>query len=502
MIATPLLAALFLSAVGADAPIALGQQKQLFLDDHLVASMTNVKKRVHPAEKYKANPVIWQTEQWEDQLNIVYGSVIRDGEKYMAWYQSGPGVSYAESDDGITWVKPRLDLVTINGSKTNILFCKNSQTTGSDELPYYQELFGVHKDPREADPSRRYKMGFLSIDWKHTGPRESPFHKGQRRGLGVAGSRDGIHWKLIDSFATEAICDGATHWMFDPARQAYVLYGRTQKTLPEVEKAWSGYDWYSRWHSGRAVARVESADFVKWEFTEPLTAPVVLTVDLQDQPGTEIYSMNVFPYEGIYIGLVQVFHARPDACTLDVQLAVSRDGMHFSRVADRSPILTMGPIGSWDRFNQSLANNPPIVVGDELRMYYGGRTYRHSPYQGKDTGPKAGGIGFATIRRDRFVSLEASFDGGEVVTKPLKLERKSLHLNAQSNFGEIVIEAHPAGFAAGGAVDKPIARSRPIRRDSLDTIVEWAEGGLEQLNAPVVLRITLKNACLYALWCS
>ena len=96
MIAASLLAALILTAVGADAPIALGQQKQLFLDDHLVASMTNVKRRVHPAEKYKANPVIWQTEPWEEQLNIVYGSVIRDGEKYKAWYQSGSGASGEE----------------------------------------------------------------------------------------------------------------------------------------------------------------------------------------------------------------------------------------------------------------------------------------------------------------------------------------------------------------------------------------------------------------------
>jgi hypothetical protein len=32
-------------------------------------------------------------------------------------------------------------------------------------------------------------------------------------------------------------------------------------------------------------------------------------------------------------------------------------------------------------------------------------------------------------------------------------------------------------------------------------IVQWAEGSLEELNAPVILRITLKNACLYALWC-
>jgi len=493
-----LLAALLLS----DAGIVLGQQKQLFLDDYLVASMTNVRRRVHLAEKYQGNPVIWQTEPWEAQFNILYGSVIRDGGKYKAWYMSGPGVSYAESGDGIAWVKPRLDLVTLGGAKTNVLFRKNSETSGSDELPYYQELFGVHKDPREADPARRYKMGFLSIDWKYTGPRETPFHKGQRRGLGVAGSPDGIHWKLIDSFATEAICDGATHWMFDPVRQAYVLYGRTPKTLPEVEQSWSKFDWYGRWHSGRAVARVESADFVKWSFTEPLTAPVVMTADLEDQPGTEIYSLSVFPYEGAYIGLVQVFHARPDACTLDVQLAVSRDGVHFRRVADRSPILAVGPIGSWDRFNQSLANNPPIAVGDELRIYYGGRTYRHSPYQGKDTGPVAGGIGFATIRRDRFVSLEASFDGGQVITKPLKLTGKSLHLNAQSNFGEIVIEALPLGVVAGDPAGKPIARSQPIRRDSLDGRVEWAEGSLEGLDTPVVLRITLKNACLYALWCS
>jgi hypothetical protein len=478
---------------GNDAPITLNQRRQLFLDDYLIASMTNVQRRVQLAEKYKGNPVLWQTEPWEDPFNIVYGSVIRDGEKYKMWYKSGAGVSYAESDDGITWSRPRLDLVPIDGRKTNILFRKNSETTGSDELPYYQELFGVHKDLRDPDPSRRYKMGFLSIDWKYTGPRPTP-HR-QRRGLGIAASPDGIHWKLIDSWATEAICDGGTHWMFDPALDRYVLFGRTEKTLPEVEAAWSGYDWYRRWHSGRAVARVESADFVKWNFTDPLTAPVVMTADLQDPPGTEIYSLNVFPYEGVYIGLVQVFHALPHDPFLDVQLAVSRDGMHFTRVAERAPVLTVGSVGSWDRFNQSLANNPPIVVGDELRFYYGGRTYRHAPYEGEDTGPRAGGIGFATMRRDRFVSLEASFDGGQIVTKPLKPAGGSLHLNAKSDFGEIIIEALDSA-------DKVIARSMPIRRDSLDSTVEWTEGGLDQVSGSVVLRITLKNACLFALWCS
>src|SRR3954465_13659709 len=87
----------------ANVSIEVGKQKQLFLDDYLIASTTNVVRRIHPAEKSKSNPVIRQTEPWEDSFNILYGSVIRDGEKYKAWYLSGPGVSYAESDDGIQW---------------------------------------------------------------------------------------------------------------------------------------------------------------------------------------------------------------------------------------------------------------------------------------------------------------------------------------------------------------------------------------------------------------
>jgi hypothetical protein len=115
--------------------IEVGKQKQLFLDDYLIASTANAVRRIHPAEKSKSNPVIRQTEPWEDPFNILYGSVIRDGEKYKAWYLSGPGVSYAESDDGIQWVKPELDLTPIQGAKTNILFRRLSETRGPESLP-------------------------------------------------------------------------------------------------------------------------------------------------------------------------------------------------------------------------------------------------------------------------------------------------------------------------------------------------------------------------------
>ncbi|HUS71547.1 MAG TPA: hypothetical protein VMY06_00665 [Sedimentisphaerales bacterium] len=475
--------------------ITLSHQKQLFLDDYLVKSRTNIKRRIHPAQKYDGNPVLWASESWEPKLGVLYGSVIQDDGKYKVWYKAGMGVGYAESRDGIKWVKPRLDLVKNDGQKTNLLFLKREKFKGPEAYPTFWELFGVHKDEKDPDPSRRYKMGFLSIIRPYEGPRRDPFHPTDRRGLGVAGSPDGIHWKLINAFATEAICDGDTHWMFDAARKKYVLYGRTKKTLPEVESAWSNYDWYKQYHSGRAVARLESTDFLNWDFTEPATAPVVLTADIDDQPGTEIYSMKVFPYESLYIGLVQVFHARPEACYLDVQLAVSHDSLNFTRVADRMPFIPVGPIGSWDRFNHSLANNSPILVGDELRFYYGGRTYRHTPYKGKDTGPKSGGIGFATIKRDRFVSLQASFDGGRILTKPLMLLGSDLHVNAKSEFGEILVEV----FDLAG---NSIARSRPVRSDSLDVIIDWKRGSLKGLKDPVVLRFTLKNASLFAVWCT
>ena len=476
------------------APISLDSQKQLFLDDYVIASMQRVKRTVMQAEKPAGNPVLWPTESWEPPMATVYGSVIRDADKFKMWYKSGMGVAYAESDDGIHWRKPRLDLVVVDGQPSNILFTKTGKTESPADFPYAYELFGVHRDDREADPARRYKMGFLDIDWKFQGPGGDPFHKGQRRGLGIAGSPDGIHWQLIENWASEAIVDGATHWMFDPARNKYVLYGRTRKALPEVAAAWQTNQWFKQWFSARAVARIESPDFLHWDFTKPDTAPVVMTADLKDKPGTEIYSMKVFPYEGIYIGLLQVFHATPDDSTLDVQLTVSRDSVHFARVAHRAPFLPVGPVGGWDRFNLSLANNDPVSIGDELRIYYGGRLYRHGPYSGPDKGPERSGIGFASIKRDRFVALEASFDGGEILTKPIQLKSTALHLNAKSDFGEITIEV----LDSNGQL---LGRSKSVRRDGLDISVEWS-APLKLTPDAVQLRIKLQNARLFALWCT
>jgi len=477
------------------APIPLDATRQLFLDDDLIATRENLTRQVHAVEKHPANPVLRATEPWEGGVAILYGSVLRDGDRYRAWYYAAGNVAYAESDDGVRWTKPRLGILDVDGEDTNLVVGRSAVPGQPGFLPDFYEIFGVHRDDRDSDPSRRYKMGFLSLDRDYRGPREDPFHRGQRRGLGVAASPDGLHWKLVDGWATEAICDGGTHWTFDPKRGKHLLYGRTKHVAPGLLEAWGENDWVARYFWGRSVARVESPDFLHWDVTDPGKAPVVMTADADDPPGTEIYSMQVFRYESVYVGLVQVFHNQADACHLDVQLAVSRDSVHFTRVGDRRPFIPVGPVGSWDRFNNSVANNRPIPVGDKLRFYYGGRTYRHGPYQGEDKGERGGAIGFGTIRRDRFVSLGASFDGGRLVTKPLALQGTTLHLNAKADFGRIVVEVLDAD-------GKTRARSKPIAEDGLDVAVAWEDGNLQNLTGPVVLRITLQNALLFALWCA
>ena len=118
-------------------------------------------------------------------MATVYGSVIRDAGKFKMWYKSGMGVGYAESEDGMQWYKPRLDCVPIDGERSNILFRKKSKKEGPEALPYYYELFGVHRDDADPDPTRRYKMGFLCIDWQYRGADGDPWHKGQRHALDV-----------------------------------------------------------------------------------------------------------------------------------------------------------------------------------------------------------------------------------------------------------------------------------------------------------------------------
>lgn len=174
-------------------------------------------------------------------------------------------------------------------------------------------------------------------------------------------------------------------------------------------------------------------------------------------------------------------------------LAWSRDGVSWQR--HREPFIPLGGLGEWDRFNNSVASQP-LVVGDELWFYYSGRTYRHDQNQGgADKGPKWGAIGLARLRLDGFASLDASFDGGTVRTRPFLAPRGELFVNAKADYGQLVVEVLDSdGQPREGYT------SKPTKADGVLLPVTWTGGNrlAELAGQAVSLRFRLRNARLYA----
>lgn len=108
-------------------------------------------------------------------------------------------------------------------------------------------------------------------------------------------------------------------------------------------------------------------------------------------------------------------------------------------------------------------------------------------------GVDTGAVGAASIRLDRFASLQASFETGTVTTKELRVTGRTLHLNAKADAGEVTVRA----LSTGGDV---LAVSSCVRGDSLDHEVRWQDGALPESGTPVRLQIGITNTELFAIW--
>ena len=160
------------------------------------------------------------------------------------------------------------------------------------------------------------------------------------------------------------------------------------------------------------------------------------------------WSANPFPAAGRDQEKMGGF---PD--TVDVQLATSRDGINWQRAGGRSPFLRLGPPGAADS-KMIYAFTQPLPVGNELWLYYGGFRYGISD----KVALKRGAYFRARLRLDGFISADAPYEGGELVTVPLRVGGEQLTLNADTSAGgaiRVQIEdenGEPlAGYSAGQA---------------------------------------------------
>ena len=98
----------------------------LLVDKYLVAKADGVSLTVCEAARYSSDPIIKRGDPGSpDEKSIGCGSVYYIDGKFRMWGggagAAGAGVFYAESQDGIHWIKPNLGLQEYNGNYSNNL---------------------------------------------------------------------------------------------------------------------------------------------------------------------------------------------------------------------------------------------------------------------------------------------------------------------------------------------------------------------------------------------
>ncbi|QDU78778.1 hypothetical protein Pla110_04820 [Polystyrenella longa] len=462
--------------------IDVGARKQLFVDNRFIASDRGVELVMHRPRR-DGHILIKADQSWEEGGQImVYSSVLRENGKTRVWYDlltpTGEGpydhqrrVCYAESEDGLHFVKPELGLHEVNGSKANNVV-----------LPGVIGGCAVWIDPK-ADPEHRYKT------------QTKVYPSGQ---FHMHSSPDGLNWTKFSRLEP-----GPGGWdtqsivFWDPAISRYALFTRYWEDNLDPARRF------------RTVRRLESDDLRNWD-----RQTIVMQPDDQDlathqtstlKPPVDFYGADVFRYEDVYIMLAQTFwHWYPRAegpgpSTFDVRLAISRDGKSFERVGQRSPFLSLGPEGEFDsRFVWAMPD--PVRMGDELWFYYVGSNRDHDrvvdPANG---GEHRAGVSRAVLRLDGFVSANAGYEGGEMTTPLIRFTGQSLELNVDTGGGGSVLvelldeEGQPLpGYSKNDTV--------PVIGNSVNMPVSW-EGGTdvsELAGRPIRLRFHMQDCQLYA----
>ena len=228
----PLLAGMFLFLAGSTGVAGsevrhLGGQLQLFLDDWLVESGDNVLRVLHRPERREA--AIRVDRPWED-IYMYNPVVIKDGHRYRMWYRAKylarPFLTaYAESLDGIHWVKPNLGLIEFDGSRNNNIIWPIAGADGRS--------FSVFKDENpDARADARYKAITNLNEITESGKRRAVIY-------GLA-SPDGLRWRhlhkepMVKALVEDPQFDSHNIALWDPVRRHYAIYARGwyRKGLP------------------------------------------------------------------------------------------------------------------------------------------------------------------------------------------------------------------------------------------------------------------------------
>ena len=479
-------------------PLPVGNETQLFIDDHLIERMEGLKRTLHQPEDTLANPVIVPEEPWEHR-RIPYGSVIwfPEEKKFKCWYltlniyDSRPGyrgyrkehhipiqeaayICYAESKDGVKWIKPELGLHAFRGSKQNNIVIPSPGTHFDSvsvmylphlkELPYRMMAF-IGRWP--------YKEELVKKKWGDPPPFGIKQH-----GHYAFGSKDGIHWReLNDNEPVLRVSDRSMFW-WDP--QKGIFAGAAKRS--HKNKRAQAYAW--------------SHDMIQWT----VTPDWIHKADQRDHPGDEGEAAYGFPYGSQWVGFAEMRRVRrgkvgvvDHGTKINWELLTSRDGRRWDRPL-RKMFFPDAGTNTWRHQVFKIFANPPIERDGRLLIYYGGKTGT-VPIE---TGMKPfQALCLATLRKDGFVSLDAGKMGGELLTRPFVFKGNVLVLNHSTKGGRLRVEIqNTEGRIIPGYSLKDC---QEVTGESLQHAVRWKKRVSSLAGRSIRLRIALRDASLYSL---
>jgi hypothetical protein len=476
--------------------LTIGNRRELFIDDALLARCTGAELRLHQPVMREVGMVF--DRPWEGNMCGGYKTYFRDGDRFRLYYQAWHGaivedgdtatmaeepirVGYLESADGIHWQRPTLGIVDWNGSTENNLTFAG---IGPEQKGIHG--FAPFRDANPAcTPEARYKALGASNVWPYA--------------LYALQSPDGLHWSLLREapLAIQGAFDSQNLAFWDGERGEYRAYVRD----------FSG-DFF------RGILTCTSPDFRHWTPAEWLDYP--------GAPSEQLYTNQVLPYyraPHLFLGFPTRYVERPwspsiealpepehrrlrskvseryGTAVTDGLFMSSRDGRTFRRWGEAFLRPGLRPTGSWcygDCYQGwGLLETASDIPGapNELSFYAAEGYWRGT----------ANAMRRYTLRLDGFVSLQAPLAGGEAVTHPLQAAGSRLSLNvATSAAGSVRVELQDAAGhpLPGYALDD----CWPIIGDTLDYTVRW-KAGTDTGPAtaqPLRMRLVLRDADVYS----
>ncbi|WP_395748052.1 hypothetical protein [Prosthecobacter sp.] len=471
-------------------------EKQLFVDSLMIREKHGLTRVVHPARKLE-HPVLTAEMPWEvrtkegvvDKRVNIYGTVLHDekNRSFRMWYADPGSVLYATSADGIHWEKPVLNIAG-----------------ATNETDLHLHSPSIIEDKFETDPRKRYK----AVGNASRGVDEAKLQRLKDKFELVDWYRDKDHRLYYSAYSADG-----WHWTIEPEP---ILLGCDTITLSQDPQTGEYLAFHKRQGDPRVVGIRHvflsvSKDMQHW--SEPQPVVVADEVDnkaarkLKGGTYSEYYNLSAFPYAGQWLGFVTHFRRveppsalfgndevngqkRSATGIIDVKLVTSRDGRHWDRCSDRSPVIPLGP-HAYDAGSIFGLSNAPVFVGDEMWMYYTAVTTPH----GGLAPEKQQSIALAVWRIDGLASLRAGEKAGTLETHEFTPQGTQLYVNANVAKGRLMVEVLDVTGRTMQGYEKEACVIES--QDGVKLPVRWGNLSTLPTNAPMRLRLHLQSGDVF-----